>query len=98
MDNVKEVPYKQVRFSETAHEWLECHKDVSDLKIMNIAKYRSGEITPNKDGTLTIKSGIIFHGKYTDLWLKIREREGETLTEVIVIKIHLGRVRGTTKF
>ena len=92
------MPYKQVRFSETAHEWLEGHKDVSDLKIMNLARHRSGEIIPNKDGTHTIKSGIIFRGKHTDLWLKIREREGEMLTEVIVIKIHLGRVRDPTKF
>jgi len=90
--------YKQVRFSETAHEWLEGHKDVSDLKIMNIAKYKSGEIIPNKDGTYTIKSGIIFRGKYNDLWLKIRERDREILIEVIVIKIHLGYLPDPSEF
>ncbi|MBL7168348.1 hypothetical protein ISS40_06705 [Candidatus Bathyarchaeota archaeon] len=90
--------YKQVRFSETAYEWLEGHKDVSDLKIMNIAKYKSGELIINKDGTYTIKTGIKYHGKYTDLWLKVREKDRKILIEVIVIKIHLGYVQDPTKF
>jgi len=90
--------YTQVRFSETTHEWLERHKDVSDLKIMNIAKYKSGEIITNKDGTYTIKAGIIFRGKYTDLWLKIREKDREIIIEVIVIKIHLGYLQDPTQF
>ncbi|OGD52704.1 hypothetical protein A3K81_01075 [Candidatus Bathyarchaeota archaeon RBG_13_60_20] len=92
------MPYKQIRFSQAAYEWLERHKDISDLKIMNIAMHRSGELTLNKDGTYTLKSGIILHGKYTNLWLKVREREGETLTEVIVLKLHLGHLRDSAKF
>ncbi|MCW3989321.1 MAG: hypothetical protein NWE88_04515 [Candidatus Bathyarchaeota archaeon] len=92
------MPYIQVRFSETVHEWLERHKDISDLKIMNIARYKSGEIIQNKDGTQTIKTGIVYHGKPTDLWLKIRERDREILIEVIVIKIHLGYVQDPNHF
>jgi hypothetical protein len=92
------MQYKQVRFSETVHEWLERHKDVSDLKIMNIAKYKSGEIIQNKDGTYTIRSGLTYHGKFNDLWLKIRERDREILIEIIVIKIHLGYLQDPFNF
>jgi hypothetical protein len=90
--------YKQVRFSEATYEWLERHKEISDLKIMNIAKFRSGELTYNNDDTITIKSGIVHHGKYSNLWVKIREREYGILIEVIIIKLHLGPLPDLNRF
>jgi hypothetical protein len=90
--------YKQVSFIEAADRWLDRHRDISELKIINIVRYRSGEITEKDDGTYVIRTTTIVHGKPIDLFIKARDRVTEILIEVLVMKIHSGHLDDIDSF
>jgi hypothetical protein len=81
-----------------ASEWLNRHKFVSEEKILTIVRHKSGRMTENEDGTITIETKIIHQGNPLSLFIKILERARVAYDEVLIIKIHLGYLNESVIF
>lgn len=98
MENLKTMRYKQIRFTESVDRWLSRHRDIKAIKILNIVRHKSGELFYNDNCTYTIRTGVVFRGKNTNLYIKVKENKKELILDVLVKKIHIGHLTDLTVF
>lgn len=92
MEKLTEMPPKLIRFSALADSWFTGHRWVRPSKIKSIVLHKSGEIYHQKDGCQVLITGITNKRKLVKIYIKFRETEEANLIDVLVIKIHAGRI------
>jgi hypothetical protein len=86
------MPAKQVRFGLIADQWLDRHQDVSSERIISLVLGSVGQLSRNKDGTVTFTTIIKIKNKYKKIHIKYREVNDKYVIYLIVIKIHCGKL------